>query len=107
MNEFTLIAGMALVTFSIRYPVLALLSKIPLPENVFRALRFVPPTVLTAIIAPALFLPNGQFSISLDNAQLYAGLAAILIAWRSKNLLITILLGMAVLWIWPYLPTLF
>ncbi len=107
MNEFTLIAGMALVTFSIRYPVLALFSKIPLPENVFRALRFVPPAVLTAIIAPALFLPHGQFSVNLDNAHLYAGLAAILIAWRSKNLLITILLGMAILWIWPYLSTLF
>ena len=107
MNEFLLIAGMALVTFSTRYPVLALFSKVPLPEPIFRALQYVPPAVLTAIIAPALLLPAGNFSISLDNAPLYAGLAAILISARSKNLLVTIVLGMTILWIWPYIPTLF
>ena len=45
------IAGMALVTFMIRYPVLAFLGKIPLPEPLFRALKYVPPAVLTAIVS--------------------------------------------------------
>src|SRR5207302_6158295 len=53
VNEVLLIAGMALVTLAIRYPLLALVGKVSLPEPVLRALKYVPPAVLTAIIVPA------------------------------------------------------
>ena len=97
MNEFIMIAGMALVTFLIRYPTMVLVGKIPLPDRVFRALRYVPPAVLAAIIVPALFMPDGEsISFSLGNSYLVAGILAALIAWRSKNLLLTIVLGMAI-----------
>lgn len=96
MNELLLVVGMAVVTFAVRYPVLVLVSKIPMPDRVFRALRYVPPAVLAAIIAPALLMPDGKtFQISPTNAYLVAGIAAGLIAWRTKNLLLTIVLGMA------------
>ncbi len=96
MNEFLLVLGMALVTFAVRYPVLVLVSKIPLPDRVFRALRYVPPAVLAAIIAPALLMPDGKtLDIAPTNAYLVAGILAGLIAWRTKNLLATIVLGMA------------
>ena len=101
MNEVLLIGGMALVTFAVRYPVLALLGKIPLPKPIFRALRFVPPAVLTAIVLPALLLsPQNQLDVGLTNTHLVAGLIAVLIAWRTRNLLLTILLGMLALWVW-------
>ena len=97
MNEVLLIAGMALVTFIIRYPVLVLVSKIPMPDRMFRALRYVPPAVLAAIIVPAVLFPDGEnLSISLTNADLVAGIASVLIAWRTKNLLLTIVLGMGI-----------
>ncbi len=99
MNEVILIAGMTAVTFGIRYPVLALLGKAPMPEPVLRALRYVPPAVLTAIIVPAVLLPGGQLKIA-NNAYLVAGVAAALVSWRSKSLLLTIILGMAALWLW-------
>ncbi len=97
MNEVLMIVGMVLVTFAVRYPVLVLISKIPMPERVFRALRYVPPSVLAAIIVPSLLFPNGAaLSISPTNAHLVAGIASVLIAWRTKNLLLTIVLGMGI-----------
>lgn len=100
MNEALLIGGMALVTFGVRYPVLAILGRVDLPDGVFRALRFVPPAVLTAIIIPEMFMREGTFSFSPANPYLIGGIAAALIAWRSKNLLLTILTGMAIFLLW-------
>ena len=100
MNEFLLILGMTLVTFGVRYPVLALVGKLKLPEVVLRALRFVPPAVLSAIIFPAVFYPDGErLMIGLDNPRIIAVIIAGLVAWRSKNLLLTIVVGMVALWI--------
>ena len=101
MDEFILILGMAAVTFVVRYPVLVLVGKIPMPDPVFRALRYVPPAVLAAIIAPAVLLgDDGSLALTLDNSYLIATLAAGLVAWRTKNLLLPIVIGMAVLLGW-------
>ncbi|MBL8146592.1 MAG: AzlD domain-containing protein [Anaerolineae bacterium] len=100
MNELLLVAGMAAVTLGIRYPVLVLVGKIPLPESVFRALRYVPPAVLTAIIVPAVLMPAGTVDVSPTNAYLVAGIVSALVAWRTKSLLLTIIIGMAVMLIW-------
>ena len=62
-----------------------------------RALHYVPPAVLSAIIFPELFFRSGALDISLDNTRLLAGIIAILVAWFSKNTLVTILVGMAAL----------
>jgi len=99
-NEFILISGMALVTFATRYPVIAVLSKVPLPDPVFRALRYVPPAVLTAIILPAVLLQDSEMTLTYLNSSLVASLAAVIISWRTKNLLLTIVLGMLVFWGW-------
>lgn len=101
MDELILILGMAAVTFVVRYPVLVLVGKIPMPDPVFRALRYVPPAVLAAIIAPAVLLgEDGSLALTPDNSYLVATLAAGLVAWRTKNLLLTIVIGMAVLLGW-------
>lgn len=98
MNEVLLIAGMAAVTFGVRYPVLALFSRLTLPAWVMRALRFVPLAVLSAIIAPAMFIPEGTLISGVETGALFAGVVAALVAWRTKNLLLTIIIGMAALW---------
>ncbi len=103
MNELLLIVGMALVTFAVRYPVLVLVGKIPLPDRVFRALRYVPPAVLAAIIVPAVLMPDGSIDLTPNNSYLVAGIIAGVIAWRSKNLLLTIVSGMAIFLIWRIL----
>ncbi|MCH7481059.1 MAG: AzlD domain-containing protein [Chloroflexi bacterium] len=98
-----MILGMALVTFGVRYPILALVSKIQLPESILSALKFVPPAVLSAIILPEVLISNGDFQLNFNNSELVASLAAGLIAWRTKNLLLTIVLGMLVFLGWRWL----
>jgi branched-subunit amino acid transport protein len=100
MNEFLLILGMALATMATRIPVLLLFSRVRMPESVFRALRYVPASVLSAIILPFVLLRENQLWLAADNAALVASLASIIIAWRTRNLLLTIVLGMAVMLGW-------
>lgn len=102
-QEFLLILGMTAVTFGVRYFTLAALSRASLPEPLFRALRYVPPAVLAAIIAPAVLMDESGLNLSRSNAPLFASLVAILVAWRSRNLLLTIMLGMLALWVWKAL----
>jgi branched-subunit amino acid transport protein len=104
MNELLVIFGMFLVTFGVRYPILALVSKIQLPGLVERGLKYVPPVVLMSIISPAIFLnKSGNIDFNLSNAPLYAGVLAVLVAYRTKNLLVTIISGMGMLWLWKWI----
>jgi len=100
VNEIILVAGMALVTFLVRYPILALVGRIELPARLIRALRYVPVAVLTAIIVPIALMPQGEIDVTPQNAYLVAGAFAAVIAWRTKNLLLTIGLGMAFFLLW-------
>ena len=84
-----------LLTFLTRLSFIALLDRIKTPLSVQRALRFVPIAVLTAIFVPELILPNGTLDIGPGNPRLLAGFAAILVAWRMKNVVLTIAVGMA------------
>ena len=104
MNEVLMIAGMFAVTFSVRYPVLAFVSRIELPELLTRSLKYVPAAVLSAIIAPAVLMPDGQqLEIHWQNAYLIGALVALVVAWRTKNLLATILIGMTAFLAWRWL----
>ena len=99
MNYWLIIIAMGVVTFGIRLLPIVLLGRIEIPLVVQRALRFVPPAVLSAIIAPELLLPGGQVNLSLGNARLIAGVLATVVAWRTKNVLLTIAVGMIALWV--------
>jgi branched-subunit amino acid transport protein len=53
--------------------------------------------VLTAIVVPELFVRAGEVQVELTNYRLLAGILAVLVAWRTKNTLLTILAGMLAL----------
>jgi branched-subunit amino acid transport protein len=99
MNYWLIIIGMGVVTYGIRLSSIVLLGKREFPLLIQRALRFVPPVVLSAIIFPELFQHSGQFDLSLTNARLIAGVLASIVAWRTKNVLVTIVVGMITLWL--------
>lgn len=86
-----------LLTLGIRLSFMVFMGKIRVSPRTQQALRFVPVTVLSALIAPALFFPGGSLDVSLSNTRLIAGILAILVAWRTKNALLTIFTGMACL----------
>jgi branched-subunit amino acid transport protein len=49
---------------------------------------------------PAVLLPEGKLALGWNNAPLVAGIVAVLVSWRTRNLLLTILVGMAVFLAW-------
>jgi branched-subunit amino acid transport protein len=88
-----------LITFGMRFWLIYLFGKFEVPELIRKALHYVPPAVLSAIIFPELFLRAGALNITLDNYRLLAGVVAVLVAWFSKNTLITIIAGMMALFL--------
>ncbi len=98
MSIWLIIFGMALVTFGIRYSFVALPEQRSLPDIVQRALQFVPVAVLTALIIPDLLTVKGAYDLSLANGRMVAALVATLVAWRTRSVMLTIVVGMAVLY---------
>ena len=104
MSFFYLIGAMALVTFSIRYFMFALGERLKFPHLLERALRYVPPTVLTAISVPAVLMPTGDnIDLSYTNPYLLGAIVACGVGWFSQNLLLTIVTGMLAFLGWQWL----
>ena len=108
METVYLITSMFFVTFSIRYGLLPLSGRIRFSPGVQRALSYVPPAVLTAIIVPMALIPDGQtLQVSIANPYLVGTVFTVLIGWFSKNLMVTIVGGMAVFGMCQWVLTLF
>jgi branched-subunit amino acid transport protein len=103
MNIWLTMILAGVITYAIRLSFILLFGKMEVPETLRRALRFVPPAVLTAIVFPELLLVDGAVHLSFGNARLIAGLLAVFVAWRTKNVLLTILAGMISLYILQWL----
>jgi branched-subunit amino acid transport protein len=89
----------ALVTFLLRYLPMRLLEKQRLAPWLERALRYVPAATLSGLVFPALLLQNNKLALTFTNDRLIAGLLAILIAYFSRNAVLTIVGGLVALWI--------
>jgi branched-subunit amino acid transport protein len=104
MEVVFLVAGMAAVTYLIRYGLLPLSGRIRFSDGLRRALGYVPPAVLTAIIVPAVLLPGGQeLQITWNNAYLAGAVCTVAIGVLGKNLLLTIVGGMGAFTIWQWM----
>lgn len=99
MTVWVIILAGGVLTYTTRLSFILLFEKLNLPIWVKRALRFVPPTVMAAIIVPDLLLSDGRLIFNPLNPRLLAGGLAILVAWRTRNVLFTILSGMLALWL--------
>lgn len=97
MNIWLVLILGGLITFGMRFSLIYLFGRLEVPETMRRALHYVPPAVLSAIVFPELFFQEGALYLSLANTRLLAGLIAILVAWYSRNTLITIIAGMLAL----------
>ncbi len=92
-----------LLTYLIRLSFILWFGQRPIAPWLQRCLRFVPPAVLCAIILPEMFIRQGHFDVSLANPRWLAGLLAGLVAWRTRNAILTILAGMLALWLLQFL----
>ncbi len=104
MNSFWLIMiAVGILTFGIRLSFIVILDRWQPPPLIQRSLRFVPVAVLAAIIVPELILRGGKPDVTFANLRLIAGIVAMLVAWKTKNIVWTIIAGMGVLLMLQYL----
>jgi branched-subunit amino acid transport protein len=81
-------------TFAMRASFLAFADRLAdVPPSVQRLLRQIPPAALASIVLPALLGPEG--SVDLTHPRFAAGLVAALVAWRTRNVALTLTVGMA------------
>ena len=94
-----IVVGMGLVTFGLRVSIILAWGRFELPPFVNEALPYVPPAVLSAIIFPELVAPGQALIGHIVNVRLIAGAVAALVAWRTRNVVLTLIVGMGVLWL--------
>lgn len=89
---------LGLGTFLIRYSFILIMDKIALPEAVHRMLRFIPASVLTALVVPAVVLHKNGVTSFAGWERVIAALLAVGVAWKTRSILATIGSGMVALW---------
>ena len=101
MNTYWPVAlGIGGGTLLIRYSFILIMDKVTLPDLVHRMLRFIPASVLPALIVPAVFLLRTGDTVAWAGwERTVSWLAAVIIAWKTRNIFATIAAGMAVLWV--------
>ena len=104
MTQYLLLAigGMVLVTFGIRLSFLVFGHGLSFPQWLERALRYVPASVLTALIVPMALAPQGLLDVSTSNAYLPGSLAAAVVAFFSRHTLAAITSGFLVYGAWRW-----
>ncbi|HJR26600.1 MAG TPA: AzlD domain-containing protein [Acidimicrobiales bacterium] len=89
------VLGAGLGTFAMRASFLAFAHKLAdVPPPVQRVLRQIPPAALASIVVPALLRPEGSFD--LWQGRFLGGIVAALVAWRTRNIALTLVAGMGV-----------
>jgi branched-subunit amino acid transport protein len=97
-NVWTAIIAAGIGTFAMRASFLAFAHRLSeVPPAVQRVLRQIPPAALASIVIPAFVRPHGQFD--LFQPRMAAGLLATLVAWRTRNIALTLVVGMGALMI--------
>ena len=96
---FATMAACGLVTFAIRFSFIWGGKHLVLSPRFQILLRYVPPAVLSALIAPEILIRHSVFDPSPANPRLWAGGIAVLVALLTRNVLATIAAGMAALWL--------
>lgn len=96
------IAILAVGTYLIRFSFIGLVGDRPLPGWLIKLLRYTPVAVLPGLVAPLVLSPaatDGQF----DPPRLLAAIVTLAVAWRFKNLLVSVFAGAAALYLGMWL----
>jgi len=96
LPQFWLAVGLSgVVTYLVRVTFFLLAGRMTeLPDSVREMLRMIPAAALAALAIPPLFRPGGAAALTLVSPELVAGVLAGLVAWRTRNLLVTIAVGL-------------
>lgn len=91
------------INYVARLSFIALFARRDIPPLLGRALKHVPAAMLTAIVVPAVvFMASGALKLDPANAKLIAAITALVVAAWSRSTTLTIVVGMAALWLAQY-----
>jgi branched-subunit amino acid transport protein len=94
------VAAIAVGSFLIRLSFVQLFGRLErVPPRVNRALRFVPAAVLTALFVPAFVSLDAGLVPTVEPSRLVAGFVGGAVAWRTGNIVWTLVAGMVALWV--------
>lgn len=96
---FLLFAGMGLVTYVPRLLPLLCLSHRQLPKWLVDWLTLIPAAVLSALLAPSLFIDAAPRAFHLGRAELLVAVPTFLFAVKTGSLGGTVLFGMLLYWL--------
>jgi branched-subunit amino acid transport protein len=95
-NIFLMILGMMVVTYLPRLLPVWFLSSRSIPPVLAAWLRYVPVSVMAAMVTPSLVVKEQQIDIGRDNLFLWAAFPTLLVALRTKSLFGSVVVGMVV-----------
>jgi branched-subunit amino acid transport protein len=98
MNDWALIIYCGMITFFTRFSMIALLKKEMFNDRIREVLSYVPSAIFPAIIFPAIFLDEMGLLQFENNPKILASIIAVIIGTLSKNIIATIVAGLAVYW---------
>ena len=99
LEPFLAVVGLAVLTLVTRSFFMIPERELPMPDWLKRGLKYAPLAALTAVIAPEIFMANGELIATLKDARLPAVLCASAYYFWRRRILGTIVVGMLV-----YLP---
>ena len=98
MSDWALIIYCGIITYLTRFSMIAILKKEMFNSRVREVLSYVPSAIFPAIIFPAIFLDDlGVFQLE-DNPKILAAAIAMIIGILSRNIIATIISGLASYW---------
>jgi branched-subunit amino acid transport protein len=96
---WVLIVALALGTWLMRSLPIMLHGHVPHPAWLERFLKHVPVAALTALVIPSSIYVHSGATYTIAPTRILAAGIAMFVALRTKNVLATLVVGMAVLWV--------
>jgi branched-subunit amino acid transport protein len=97
MTAFFAILIVGLGTYASRSVFILALADREIPPRVTRALEYVGPAVLGSLVIALLIDGEGNVAIGVPEGSAF--FAAALVAWKTSNLIYTLMAGMAAYWL--------
>lgn len=93
---WAVIVLMAIANFAVRYPPIAIVSRVDLPEPVMRWFGFIPSAVMGALVAGEVLRPEGALLITPGSPYIIAAIPTALVYHLTRSFLGATVSGMVV-----------
>ena len=84
---WAVIVGMAVANYAVRFPPMAVLSRMELPGWLRRWLSYIPVAVMATLVVGEIARPDGRWTVSPSNPYFWASLATGAVYWRFRSFL--------------------